>query len=98
MCLEVAFVMSIFAFGNIFFGHFEERTPKWRRALKVVVFVALTMALSAAFGRAWAMTFLGCAAIVPFAVIHLWWLRRHGVNGWTGEPKDTYYRLRGWEQ
>ena len=28
---EVALAATIFAVGNILFGHFEERTPKWRR-------------------------------------------------------------------
>jgi hypothetical protein len=93
---EVAVVMTIFAFGGIFFGHFEERTPKWRRALKVFVFVGLVVGLSTWLGRAWAMGFLG-VMIVPFAVIHGWWLPKHGINGLTGEPKDKYYRLRGWD-
>lgn len=89
--------MTIFAFGNIFFGHFEERTPKWRRAMKVVVFVGLVVGISTVFGRGWAMAFLA-AMLVPFVVVHLWWLPKHGVNGWTGEPRETYYRLRGWDR
>ena len=28
----MAVMATIFALGNVFFGHFEERTPKWRRA------------------------------------------------------------------
>ena len=96
MWFEVAVVMTIFAFGNIFFGHFEERTPKWRRALKVVVFVALIVGISATLGRAWAMGFLS-AWVIPLAIIHGWWLPKHGINGWTGEPKEKYYRLRGWD-
>jgi hypothetical protein len=31
------------------------------------------------------------------AVIHGWWLPKHGVNGFTGEPRDKYYALRGWK-
>ena len=45
--------MTIFAFGKIFFGHVEAKTPKW--------------------------------------------LLKQGVNGWTGEPKEKYYQLRGWD-
>ena len=98
MWFEVAVVMTIFAFGNIFFGHFEEGTPKWLRALKVFVFLGLTLAISAAFGRAWAMGFLAIAAVIPLVVVHMWWLPKHGINGWTGEPKDKYYQLRGWKR
>lgn len=97
MCFEVAVVMSIFAFGNIFFGHFEEKTPKWRRVVKVFLFLGLVAGISATLGRAWAMGFLA-AMLIPFAVIHVWWLPKHGVNGWTGEPKEKYYRLRGWDR
>jgi hypothetical protein len=27
--------------------------------------------------------------------IHAVWLPRNGVNGWTGEPRERYYQLRG---
>ena len=36
---------------------------------------------------------------IPLAlvlVIHGWWLPRQGINGWTAEPKDRYYKFRGW--
>lgn len=97
MWFEVAVVMAIFAFGNILFGQFEERTPKWRRVLKVFLFLGLVILISRTLGRAWAMGFLA-SGLIPFVVIHLWWLPKHGVNGWTAEPKEKYYRLRGWTQ
>ena len=31
--IDIAVMASLFAVGNILFGHFEERTPKWRRVL-----------------------------------------------------------------
>jgi hypothetical protein len=31
MWFELAVVATMFAIGNIVFGHFEEGTPKWRR-------------------------------------------------------------------
>ena len=95
MWFEVAVVMAIFAFGNILFGHFEERTPKWRRVLKVLVFLGLVVLISRTLGRAWAMGFL-VLWLIPCGVIHLWWLPKHGVNGLTGEPREKYYQLRGW--
>jgi hypothetical protein len=33
--------------------------------------------------------------LVAAAVIHPCWFPRHGVNGWTVEPKDRYYELDG---
>jgi hypothetical protein len=34
---------------------------------------------------------------LPVVYIHAWWLPSKGVNGWTGEPKEKYYALRGWK-
>ncbi len=94
--VEVAVVATIFAVGNILFGHWEEKTPKWRRLLKFVLILGLTMGISAVVGRRWAFLFLGVLALPPL-VIHIWRLSRHGINGWTGEPKEKYYALRGWK-
>ncbi len=57
--LEVAIVTSLTAVGTIFFGHFEEQTPKWRKVLKLIFFVFITTSISATAGRIWAMSFLG---------------------------------------
>ncbi|HVR95370.1 MAG TPA: hypothetical protein VMW27_02065 [Thermoanaerobaculia bacterium] len=91
---DAAVVLGIFAFGNIGFGHFEEHKPKWRRLLKVVLVLAIMLTLSATAGRVWAYTFLALP-LIGAAVVHLWWLPRNGVNGWTGEPKERYYQLIG---
>ena len=97
MWFEVAIVSGIFAVGNIFFGHFEEGTPKWRRVGKLFLFLGLAILITATAGRAWFFVFLGIMLTLAL-VIHLWWLPKHGINGWTGEPKDKYYQLRGWKR
>lgn len=89
---EVAIVMSIFAVGNILFGHFEEHKAKWRRLLKVAVVLAIVVGLSITVGRVWAYLALAIPLIAA-AVVHLWWLPKHGINGWSGEPKEKYYEL-----
>ena len=84
---DVAIVMSIFAIGNILFGHFEEHKPKLRRVLKVVI-VATVIVLLAAAGLRWvAYTLIGIMGLVA-AYVHIVWLPKHGINGFTGEPKD----------
>jgi hypothetical protein len=89
---DVALVMSIFAIGNILFGHFEEHKPKGRRVLKVVIVVGVIAALSV-MGLRWvAYTVIGLMGLAA-AYVHIWWLPSHGVNGWTGEPKEKYYEL-----
>jgi predicted MFS family arabinose efflux permease len=95
--VEVAVVATGFAIGNILFGHFEERTPKWRRILKFIIVVGLTIGLSSVVGRRWTFIILALLLIAPL-IVHVWWLPKHGINGWTGEPKDKYYELRGWKR
>jgi hypothetical protein len=95
--VEVAVVSTITAVGSIFFGHFEERTPKWRKVLKLLSFIIGTTVISAAAGRIWAFTFIGISLLIV-VYVHAIWLPRKGINGWTGEPKDKYYELRGWKK
>lgn len=97
MWFEVAVVSTLFAVGNLLFGHFEEGTPKWRRLLKLALVMLAAVSISGYFGREWFWAFLA-AMTLPVAYIHLRWLPRHGINGWTGEPKDRYYELRGWKR
>ena len=97
MWFEIAVVAIIFAVGNILFGHFEEQTPKWRRLLKMAIVLLVAVSLSALLGRAWFWAFLGAMLLLVLG-IHGWWLPRHGINGWTGEPRDRYYALRGWKR
>lgn len=92
---EVAVVCGLTAVGTILLGHFEAGTPKWRRVLKLIVMCVLSVGISRAAGREWFFVFLGLLTLAV-VVIHVWWLPRHGVHGWTGEPRERYYRLCGW--
>ena len=96
MWFEVALITTIFAVGNILFGHFEEGTPKWRRLLKVFLFIALTILITTTIGRVWFYVLLAIFAVAVL-IIHGWWLPKQGINGWTAEPKEKYYELRGWK-
>ena len=92
--VETTVVLGIFAIGSVLFGHFEEHKPKWRRVLKIVIVLGLVLGLSVTVGRAWALGVLALP-LVGAAIIHLWWLPKNGVNGWTGEPRERYYALIG---
>ena len=95
---EVAVVSVIYAAGNILFGHFEERTPKWRRLGKYLLSLIVVVLLSVFLGRTVAMVFLA-AFTVPLLYVHGYYLpRKKGINGWTGEPKSRYYEFRGWDK
>ena len=94
---EVAIVCAIHAVGGIFFSHFEVQTPKWRKVLKLIFCISITLMLSVTVGRAWALSFLGVMLLFVL-YIHGFWLPSKGINGWTAEPKDKYYELRGWKK
>ena len=94
--IDVAVLTTLGARGDILFRHFEERTPKWRRVLKYFVMVTAVTAISATAGRAWSASLVGMLLGIA-AVIHGWWLPTHGINAFTGGPKDKYYALRGWK-
>ncbi len=91
---DIAVVMTMIAVGSILFGHFEEHKPKWRRLLKVLIVLGIVLTLSATVGRVWGFGVLA-VSLLGAAYVHLRWLPKRGINGWTGEPKTKYYELIG---
>jgi hypothetical protein len=96
MWFELFVVTLLFLLGHIFFGHFEERSPSWRKLAKYVVAAAIVVVVSQLFGRIAALTLLGLA-LLPVVYVHAVLLPRKGINGSTGEPKRRYYEFRGWD-
>jgi len=94
---EIAIVTIFILLGHIFLGHFEERSPKWRKVVKWLATVIIIVSLSAYFGRTTAFVILGLA-FIPVIYIHAIVLPKKGINGWTGEPKSKYYEFRGWSK
>ena len=97
MWYELAIISTLVVIGSILFGHFEEMTPKWKRLLKFVIYTTVFCLISFYFGRKWFHITLGIASLFPL-IVHVWWLPKKGINGWTGEPKEKYYELRGWSK
>jgi hypothetical protein len=89
---DVAAVMTLFAFGSILFGLFEQHKPRGRRVVKVILVLGVTLLLAETAGRSVAYAVLALP-LLGAAYVHLWWLPKHGVNGWTGEPRDRYLAL-----
>jgi hypothetical protein len=89
---DVAVVMAIFAFGNAMFGRFEEHKPRGRRVVKIALVTAVFAAVVTTAGRAWGYGLLALP-LVAAAWVHLVWLPKHGINGWTAEPRDKYLEL-----
>jgi hypothetical protein len=97
MSFEIACISTLVVIGNIFMGHFEEKTPKWRKLLKFIIYTTTLCLISYFFGREWFYFALG-AMFLFVIIIHAWWLPKKGINGWTGEPKEKYYEFRGWSK
>ena len=95
MILDVATVAALLLIGNMVFWRFEPRKPLWRRLVKVLAALLITVGISYYFGRIGVVIAIGIIAI-PVIYIHAIWLPRNGVNGWTAEPRGKYYALRGW--
>jgi hypothetical protein len=93
--VEVALVSTLTAVGTIVLGHFEAGKPRWKRVLKLFVSIGIVVVISATAGRAWAFAFLG-TLLIAVIYIHAVWLPGKGINGWTAEPREKYYKLRGW--
>ena len=96
MYFEIAFISTLVVIGSIFFGHFEEMTPKWRRVLKFITYTTILCLISWFFGRTWFFVAIG-VMLLGVVIIHAWYLPvKKGINGLTGEPKEKYYKMRGW--
>lgn len=93
---EIAVVCGLTTIGGILMGHFGEGEPKWRRILKIFVACGLSVLISATAGRGWFFVFLSVITLLVL-LIHVWWLPQKGINGWTAEPREKYYALRGWK-
>lgn len=94
---EIAVVSNLILLGHIFLGHFEERSSKWRKLLKYIITLIIVLLLSIYINRMAAVIFL-IIMFIPVLYIHIIWLPKKGINGWTGEPKSKYYELRGWDK
>jgi len=84
----------LYALGAALFGHFEVKIPLARRLRKLAVSFGVT-ALLAAWVGSWALAWvLGMmAAGLGF---HFAWCRLNQIHPPSAEPKERYYRLRGW--
>jgi hypothetical protein len=94
---EISIVSMVFTLGHIFLGHFEERTPKWRKLLKFLISILIVCLVSVYGSRQIAMVLLGCM-FIPVIYVHAYLLPSKGINGWTAEPQERYYAYRGWDK
>ena len=96
MWFDLVIVAAVLIWGNVQFRRFEPHMPVWRRVSKAVAIIAFAGVISHYFGTTGVLIAIAVAAL-PVIYIHGVWLPRRGVNGWTAEPREKYYALRGWK-
>lgn len=97
MTFEIAVMSTLLLFWTIVLRRFESETPRTKLLVRCVLGIGLGCLVSAYGGR---NAFYGFVALIhlPFAYVHLWWLPKRGINGWTAEPWDEYRKIRGWTE
>jgi len=93
---EVAVVFGLTTVGGIVFEAFAACESKAWRIAKTLVGAMIAVLVSAVGGREWFFVLLGLVGLAV-VIIHAWWLPRKGINGWTAEPRERYFSLRGWK-
>lgn len=87
----------LYGLGAIVFKRFEERTPLSKSLRKYLVFHAIAAVLVFTVGRPWSLIWIVGMFGVGLA-FHFWWTLKHHIHPLTAEPRERYYRLRGWSQ
>lgn len=96
MALEWMIAAIVIAVLTPLFGHFEAKVHVWRRVARWLAYLAVLFILEQTVGRPWTLLWLiGLPAIG--AIVHFTWCFKNQINPLTAEPRDRYYRLRGWQ-
>ena len=95
MYFELFLAATLMTIGGVIFGHFEEKTPVWRRLTKVAIFLGVTALLSSTVGRPWSLVWI-FGALAVGTTFHVWCTKKHVICVLSPQPRDKYYQLRGW--
>ena len=91
MWFDLFVLAAILSVGEIYFGHFNNLFPKWRRVRKITILFVVTGVLNLLVGH-WALVFVGLAG-GGGAIYHWAWCRKHGIDPLTAEPRDKFEAL-----
>lgn len=92
--LELGVLLLVSVLGQSTFARFEIEVPAWRKILKWMMVIGLTLGLYT-FLRHWALLVplgLGAAG----TIFHFTWCRRNGIDPMRATPARKYYELRRW--
>lgn len=88
--------VALYSIGLTIFNPFEIKTPFRKRISKFVGFMVIAAVLSLNLGKLWSMVWI-VGMFVAGLSFHFYWTRKHGISFWRPDPKEKYYRLRGWK-
>jgi dolichyl-phosphate-mannose--protein O-mannosyl transferase len=92
--LELAVLLLISVFGQSTFARFEIEVPAWRKVLKWLTVIGVTLGLYLVI-RHWALLVPLCIGAAG-TIFHFVWCRRNGIDPLRATPTRKYYQLRGW--
>ena len=89
---DIAAFSTLWVVLMVVFGRFNQHKPAWQRLSKCAVLLVLLLVLVETAGRLVAYGVLGLL-LMAGASFHFAVLSKHGINGWTGEPRDRFEAL-----
>jgi hypothetical protein len=81
--------------GVAVFGKFEGEAPGWKRALKWLLMLIITIACSHYFGQ-WVAILVLLIVFTLSLIFHFTWCKRNGIHPFQATPRKKYYQLRQW--
>lgn len=92
--LELGVLLLSQLVGTEIFAPFEVETPAWRKILKWLVVIGITLSLYVLIGH-WAVAVPVGLGLLGLS-FHIVWCKKHGIHPLRATPRRRYYELRGW--
>ncbi len=93
--LELLVLYLVQTLGHSIFDRFEVETASWRKVVKWLLVLALTLGVYRFAGH-WALA-LPLVAGTAGVLGHFAWCRKNGIHPLQATPRRRYYELRGWD-
>jgi hypothetical protein len=91
--VSVIEIMAVFIIASlayfVVFNNFEKHMPIGYRMKKLMIVIGVLAAIGITFGRVAYWGVIGLMTVGQ-VYLHVWYFPKHGINGLTAEPYDTY--------
>jgi hypothetical protein len=92
---EIVVAAVVVGLGQALFSRFEVKTHPLRLLARWLLYFTIAAVLAHKVGEPWSWLWTLGLPLLGFTV-HAVWCRRHGIRVLAPEPKERYYKLRGW--